>query len=204
MHISRALTASEVVSALIEFRLLKRKCGFTCAFSARNSASRARTLALHDAGFGLARGFDRQQDVVKPDRQQVEKDAGAEDQRVILREPRVDAMKFVKAGEHAAEDPGGEKPNAAGNRGSNHVGEEESRDGRALQRRGHARIPRREADERVEQAEHERDGGGFEPRQIAGNCQQIREHPRERNPAKEVEEQAAQLGENGMHTAISS
>ena len=35
----------------MEFRLLKRKCGFTCAFSARNSASRARTLAFEPSGF---------------------------------------------------------------------------------------------------------------------------------------------------------
>ena len=57
---------------------------------------------LHDAGFGLAGGFDGQQDVVETDGQEIEKDAGAEDQRVVLRQARVDAAKFVKAGEHAA------------------------------------------------------------------------------------------------------
>src|SRR5271165_444690 len=43
-HISRARAGSMLVSALIEFRLLYRKCGLICAFSAFNSASRARTL----------------------------------------------------------------------------------------------------------------------------------------------------------------
>ena len=40
-HISLARAGSMLVSALIEFKLLNKKCGFSCAFSAFNSASRA-------------------------------------------------------------------------------------------------------------------------------------------------------------------
>src|SRR6266481_240593 len=43
-HISLARAPSMLVSALIEFKLLNRKCGLICARSARNSASRANTL----------------------------------------------------------------------------------------------------------------------------------------------------------------
>src|SRR6266403_2453694 len=43
-HISLARAPSMLVSALIEFKLLNRKCGLICARSARNSASRASTL----------------------------------------------------------------------------------------------------------------------------------------------------------------
>ncbi len=42
-HIRRAATGSAPVSALIELRLLKRKCGSICARSDRSSASRAST-----------------------------------------------------------------------------------------------------------------------------------------------------------------
>src|SRR6266481_4460249 len=43
-HISLARAPSTLVNALIEFKLLNRKCGLICARSARSSASRANTL----------------------------------------------------------------------------------------------------------------------------------------------------------------
>ena len=45
MHMSRARTPSTVARAAMELRLLNRKCGLICAFSALISASRASVRA---------------------------------------------------------------------------------------------------------------------------------------------------------------
>src|ERR1700728_2916296 len=154
---------------------------------------------LHHAGFGFARGFDREQDVVESDREQIEQDAGAEDERIVLGELRADSAKFVEAGQHSAKNASGDKPQGAGDGRADDMGEKKSRNARALKRRGHAGIPGGEAYERVQQAENRGNGYGLEPTEVAGNRQQVGQHPRQRNPSEEVEQKTPELGENWMH-----
>ena len=66
----RAPPGSLEVSALIEFRLLKRKCGVICARSARSSASTASIWWRNGARLGRARLVDGHHQVVHRARQQ--------------------------------------------------------------------------------------------------------------------------------------
>ena len=75
---------------------------------------------LHHAGFGFARGFDRQQDVVKSDREQIQQDARDEKERIVLRELPINPVKFVEAGEHSAQNPRRDEPQRAGHHGARH------------------------------------------------------------------------------------
>ena len=59
--------ASEPASALIEFRLLKRKCGFTWAFERAELSVASEHVRFHQARLGLLRRLQRQNHVIKGD-----------------------------------------------------------------------------------------------------------------------------------------
>ena len=129
----------------MEFKLLKRKCGLTCAFRARQFRFASQYARLHYASLRFSRRLHGQQDIVKSNRQEIQEHAGRKQERVIARQSAVDPVKIVQAGEHSAQNPGREKPQAARDQRAGHVRKQKARQRGSFQRGGLARIPRGEA-----------------------------------------------------------
>jgi hypothetical protein len=72
---------SIVTSALIEFRLLKRKCGWTCARRARSSDSRAEDGSSIECCSARRRGIDPEEDVVEAHGEKIDERARGQDAR---------------------------------------------------------------------------------------------------------------------------
>ena len=85
-HMRRAAGGSAVVSALIECRLLKRKCGSIWA-AKRSKFRLARVdLRLESAPLRLPRQLERRKQIADRKRQQIQQHAETEDQRPYCRE----------------------------------------------------------------------------------------------------------------------
>lgn len=139
---------------------------------------------FHYASLRVARGFHREQNVVKSHREQVQQNAGSEQKWEILRQPRVNPMKVVKPGQHPAKDSRRDQPHSTGNESPGNVCEQKSRQARMVEWRRQARVPRGQAYEGVQKAQNERDRRRLNPSQSARDCEQIGEHSREWNPAE--------------------
>ena len=65
-----------------------------------------------------------------------------------------------------------------------------------------AQVPGREADERIDEAQRQADGGGLGQTEGRGGLQQEPEQNRHRQPQQQVNGDARRLGQNGMHAGL--
>jgi len=129
----------------MEFKLLKRKCGLTCALSARNSGFARQDTRLHHARLGIARCLHRpaaRSEIRPPGDTAVRR---LQTTGIVPRQTRVDSVKIVQAREHSPRILAAISHTMLATTAPAAWVNKETRQSGPLKRRGHARIPRRKA-----------------------------------------------------------
>ena len=200
MHISRAFDASELVSALMEFRAIEKEVRIHLSFQGAEFGIASQHAGFHHARFRLTRSFDRNNHVIQSDPEKIQQQARDDYQRNFRAEAVAESRESIafsvsvlaRLSAATAQMIAGEE------RGSEMSGYQAS-ESIFFQRISAAGIPRSKGTETHITSKAAGQNDRFMIVNLVGDGEEIGQQPCNGNPCEEVNDEAAELAEYGMH-----
>src|SRR5437899_1065091 len=148
--------------------------------------------------FGATRIFHGNEDIVKGDRKQIEKDSDGIDGVHLRTELGLDGFELLGAENRVGEQGANVSPNEADEHGSDQVRQQQPHESDSAQGSCATRVPGEKAKKSVKQKHGHSDGGCLPPNEAPSRREYVDGRGNERDPSKQIEAQAA-AREQWMH-----